>query len=192
VIGTALRHTSHFVTNAANMLTMARIAVSPVLFWLILAHEDTRGASWAAVILGTVMAATDAVDGRLARRAGVTRSGAFLDPLADKIVVLGSAWCLVAVGGYWWMPVALVTARELGISLWRSYWARFGLSVPARKSAKYKTLVQGGALLIAVLPPLENHRWVVASALWVAVAFTLVSGYQYLRDGRAATSVTGA
>ncbi|MGI9602405.1 MAG: CDP-alcohol phosphatidyltransferase family protein [Acidimicrobiales bacterium] len=192
MIGTALHHTSNFVTNAANMLTLARLAASPVLFWLVLDNEATKGASWAGVLLGTLMAATDTFDGRLARRAGVTRSGAFLDPLADKVVVLGSAWCLVAVGGYWWLPVTLITVREVGISLWRAYWTRYGLSVPARRSAKYKTLVQGAALLIAVAPPLEDHRWVIAGALWIAVGFTLVSGWQYVRDGRAATSVTGA
>ncbi|MDH4168082.1 MAG: CDP-alcohol phosphatidyltransferase family protein [Acidimicrobiia bacterium] len=191
-MGAALHHTSHFVTNAANMLTLARIAASPVLFWLVLENEATSGASWGAVLLGTIMAATDTFDGRLARRSGVTRSGAFLDPLADKVVVIGASWCLVEVGGYWWLPVTLITVREVGISLWRSYWLRRGLAVPARRSAKYKTLVQGIALLIAVLPPLEDHRWVIATALWLAVVFTLVSGLQYLRDGRAATSTTGA
>ncbi len=191
MIGTALHHTSHFVTNAANLLTLARLAASPFLFWLVLSHEETRGASWAAVALGSVMALTDTFDGRLARRSGVTRSGAFLDPLADKVVVIGSAWCLVAVDGYWWFPVALMTIREVGISVWRSYWARQGLAVPARRSAKYKTLVQGGALLVAVMPPLEDHRWVIATTLWIAVGFTLFTGWQYLRDGQAATSTTG-
>ncbi len=193
MIGTVVHHTSSFVTNAANMLTFTRLVLSPVLFWLVLGAEDARGASWAAAALGFAMALTDTFDGKLARRRQeVSRSGAFLDPLADKVVVLGSCFCLVAVGGYWWVPVALITVREIGISAWRSYWAGHGLAVPARKSAKYKTFVQGGALLVAVLPPLEPHRWVIAAALWVAVGFTLFSGWQYLRDGQAATSTTGA
>lgn len=188
----AIHHTSHFVTNAANMLTMARIAASPFLFWLILDNEATSGASWAAVLLGTAMAATDTFDGRMARRSGVTRSGAFLDPLADKVVVLGAAWCLVSVNGYWWFPVALITIREVGMSLWRAYWAGQGLAVPARQSAKYKTLVQGAALVVAVLPPLEDQRAIIATALWVAVALTLYTGAQYILDGGRATSVSGA
>lgn len=51
--------------------------------------------------------------------------------------------------------------------------------------------MQGLALCLAVLPPLENNQSVVDIALWVAVAFTLVSGWQYLRDGANATSLTG-
>ena len=81
-------------------------------------------------MLWIVLAATDGVDGYLARRHGTTRSGAFLDPLADKALVLGAMWALVAADGFWWLPVALITVRELGISVFRSYWGRRGLAVP--------------------------------------------------------------
>ncbi|RMH69509.1 MAG: CDP-diacylglycerol--glycerol-3-phosphate 3-phosphatidyltransferase, partial [Actinomyces sp.] len=121
----------------------------------------------------------------------VSRSGAFLDPLADKVVVLGAATCLVIVERYQWLPVVLVAVREVGITVWRARWARQGLAVPARRSAKYKTFVQGAALALAVFPPLEDADAVVAAAWWVAVVFTLVTGWQYLRDGQAATSTSG-
>src|SRR5690606_30789734 len=107
-----------------------------------LSAEDSYGTSWAAFAIGLFVAISDNLDGKLARRQGTTRAGAFLDPLADKIVVLGVMVCLVRVDRYWWVPVALVTGRELGISVWRTYWARRGVSIPARRSAKYKTLVQ--------------------------------------------------
>jgi CDP-diacylglycerol--glycerol-3-phosphate 3-phosphatidyltransferase len=161
------------------------------LFVLILLANDRNGVSWAAFVLGLVVALTDNFDGRLARRQGTTRSGAFLDPLADKIVVIGVMVCLVGVGRYWWLPVALVAAREAAISAWRTYWARRGLAIPARRSAKYKTLVQGVALLIAVLPPLEDADRFVGTVLWIAVAFTIVTGLQYAMDGRNALSRTG-
>ena len=177
----------------ANLLTFTRIALSPLLFAIILGAEDQQGAGWTAFALGWVLAATDFYDGRLARRAkSVSRMGAFLDPLADKIVVLGTCSCLVVVDRYWIVPVALIAVRELGITLWRTFWLRRGLSVPARSSAKYKTLVQGIALLVAVCPPLRDADALVAGVLWVAVAFTVYSGAQYVRDGRAATSMNGA
>ena len=133
------------------------------------------------------MASTDFFDGRVARRANVvSRSGAFLDPLADKVVVLGAAFCLVAVERYWWVPVTIMAFRELGITAWRIRWAGEGVSIPARRSAKYKTFVQGVALAMAVMPSLESADAVLTGALWVAVAFTLVTGLQYLLDGRAA------
>lgn len=185
-------HLTGLVTPA-NAVTVARILLSPLLFLVILENEATLGTSWGAVALGGLLAASDVIDGRLARRsATVSRSGAFLDPLADKIAVLGTMLCLVAVDRYFWLPVALIAAREIAISLWRMRWARMGLSVPARRSAKWKTLVQGLALFLAVLPPLEDNQGVVDVALWVAVAFTLFSGWQYLRDGASATSLTGS
>ena len=173
--------------HPANLLTIARLLLSPVLFLLILQAEDTRGASWAAFGLGVALASTDFFDGRVARRANVvSRSGAFLDPLADKVVVLGAAFCLVAVERYWWVPVTIMAFRELGITAWRTRWASEGVSIPARRSAKYKTFVQGVALAMAVMPSLESADAVLTGALWVAVAFTLVTGLQYLLDGRAA------
>ena len=65
------------------------------------------------------------------------------------------------------------------------------MSLPARRSAKHKTLVQGIALALAALPLLEHHQWVPTTALWIAVVLTLSTGWQYLADGRAAASQTG-
>lgn len=183
MIGSALHHGTAFVSNAANMVTLGRIVASPVLFWLIVSNEETLGTSWIAVILGAVMAASDLVDGLLARSHGSTKSGAFLDPLADKIVVLGSMFALHSVGAYPWLPVALVAIREIAISAWRSYLATRSVIVPARKAAKWKSTIQGVALLIAVAPAFTDDRWIVTTTLWIAVAFTLYTGYMYLRDG---------
>ena len=175
----------------ANILTLSRILLAPPLFAIILMADDTRGASWAAFAIGLFVAITDNLDGKLARRQGTTRSGAFLDPLADKIVVLGVMVCLVRVDRYWWVPVALIAARELAVSVWRTYWARRGVSIPARRSAKYKTLVQGIALLLAVLPPLEDADAFHAVMLWTAVGFTLLTGAQYALDGQRSMNRTG-
>ena len=176
-----------------NMLTFGRIMVSPVLFWLILEAEPDRGTTWAAFVLGVVMAVTDFFDGRIARASHtVSRSGAFLDPLADKVVVLGTAFSLVAVDRLHWVPVAIVAARELWISLYRIRWARQGLSLPARTSAKWKSFIQGLALLIAVLPLLEDQQRFVEGCWWFAVAWTVYTGWQYLRDGATTTSLSGA
>ena len=181
------------LTHPANILTITRLVFAPLLFWLVLDADDTRGVSWAAFGLGVALASTDFFDGRVARRANVvSRSGAFLDPLADKVVVLGSAFCLVAVERYWWVPVTLMAVRELGITAWRARWARDGLSIPARRSAKYKTLVQGVALAMAVMPTLENADTAVAAALWVAVVWDPLHGPAVTSStGRAALSRTG-
>ncbi|MCE2531542.1 MAG: CDP-alcohol phosphatidyltransferase family protein [Acidimicrobiia bacterium] len=104
------------LSTPANIITLARIGASPVLFWLILRARDDGGASWLAVAVALVFAASDAWDGHLARNTGtVTRTGAFLDPLADKIVVLGSMASLAAIGRVSWIPVALIAAREVAL-----------------------------------------------------------------------------
>jgi len=180
------------VVSPANLVTLLRLVLSPLLFVMVLAAEDRGGASWGAFGLGVVLAASDLVDGELARRRGtISRWGAFLDPFADKVVVIGVALCLVVVDRYSWTPVVLLTVREIAITFYRLWFVQRGLAVPARKSAKWKTTVQGCALLLAVLPPLEEQGWLVTGTLWLAVAFTLVTGAQYLVDGSRATSTTG-
>lgn len=183
MIAEVIHHGSAFVTNAANMVTLARILASPVIFWMILANDESLGTSWGAVVLGAILAVSDLIDGRLARTHGVTKAGSFLDPLADKIVVIGASIALWSVGAYWWLPVVLLTIRELGISAWRSWLATKSVVVPARQAAKWKSTIQGVALLIAVAPVFETARWVVTVSLWIAVGLTLYTGYMYLRDG---------
>jgi CDP-diacylglycerol--glycerol-3-phosphate 3-phosphatidyltransferase len=191
-VRTATRFNASARLTPANALTLARILLAPVLFILIFDAKDTRGASWPVFTLGVVLALTDHYDGQLARRHGTTRSGAFLDPLADKVVVIGAMVCLVMVNRYWWFPVAIVTSREVAITAMRAHFARGGMAIPARTSAKYKTLVQGIALLVAVIPVLRNTQTPSVVALWIAVALTLWSGWQYVRDGSHGTTTNGS
>ncbi len=81
-------------------------------------------------VLWTALACTDGVDGWIARRHGTTRSGAFLDPLADKVLVLGALYSLASIGRFAWLPVVIIAVREVAISLYRVYWGRRGLAVP--------------------------------------------------------------
>ncbi len=186
------------LSTPANLITLGRIAASPVLFWLILRATDAGGASWAAVWVALVFAASDAWDGYLARRTGtVTRAGAFLDPLADKIVVLGSMACLAAIGRVGWVPVALIAGREVWMSAFRVRCSRRGVSVPARRSAKWKVILQGLAVIVTLLPPLAypdsfTVEPFMRAVWWLAVAATLATGLLYLHDGRrAACAGTG-
>ncbi|MDE0652751.1 MAG: CDP-alcohol phosphatidyltransferase family protein [bacterium] len=178
------------LATPANLITLARIGASPVLFWLILRAGDDGGSSWVAVAVALVFAASDAWDGRLARNTGtVTRAGAFLDPLADKVVVLGSMACLATIGRVSWVPVALIAAREASMSAYRVHSARRGVSVPARPSAKWKVIVQGLAVILTLVPPLAAkdspaREGFILAVWWLAVAATAVTGLLYLLDGR--------
>ncbi len=176
------------LVTPANALTLARLGATPVVVAMVAA----TGAGWAAFSVAFAVGATDGVDGWLARRQGATRSGAFLDPLADKVAVVAVLGALAGRGIVWWLPVVLIAARELSMVVYRMAMGRRGVSIPARPSAKVKTLVQGVAILLALAPPVSPHHVVVSAALWTAVALTLVTGVQYLHDGRRAAMSTTA
>jgi CDP-diacylglycerol--glycerol-3-phosphate 3-phosphatidyltransferase len=172
------------LATPANAVTFARLVLTPV--WL--AVVVAQGPSWPSFGLGFILAATDGVDGYIARRQGTTRSGAFLDPLADKFLVVGGLIALAVQGAFWWVPVAIITFREVAISLYRSWMGRRGLSVPARYWAKVKTVVQEAAIGLALLPITDDVPVMAKAVLWIGVGLALVTGAQYLLDGKKVAS----
>jgi CDP-diacylglycerol--glycerol-3-phosphate 3-phosphatidyltransferase len=172
------------IATLANLVTVARILVSPLLFAMMAKHT----VSWPVFIGWFLLCVTDGFDGYLARKMGTTRSGAFLDPLADKVLVLGAMFMLVSENVWWFLPVLLIAVREIAISMYRSYAGKLGISIPARYWAKVKTVVQQFAVAAAVWPWIANHSMAPSKILlWVSVALTLITGAQYLLDaGKAA------
>jgi CDP-diacylglycerol--glycerol-3-phosphate 3-phosphatidyltransferase len=168
------------LATPANAVTAGRLLATPLMVLLIVRD----GPSWPAVVAWFVLSCTDGLDGYLARRQGTTRSGAFLDPLADKICVLAAMLTLVADGRWWWPAVALIAARELVQTAWRSRLGRRGISIPATNWAKAKTLLQDLAVGGALLPWTAGHHTFVQTILWVAAVLTVATGVQYLVDGR--------
>ncbi len=170
------------LATPANALTMARLLATPIFVGLIV----TQGATWLTAAVGVAVAGSDGIDGWLARRQGTTRSGAFLDPLADKVVVLGALGALAVQHHLPWAPVGLIALREIGLVAYRSWAGRRGVSIPARTSAKIKTLVQDLAIATCLLPPLAGEHGLQLVAIWAAAALTVFTGLQYLLDGRSA------
>jgi CDP-diacylglycerol---glycerol-3-phosphate 3-phosphatidyltransferase len=190
--GTPLTTTTTFGPSAlltpANGITALRLLATPVVIAMIMLW----GASWFTFVFGGLLAMSDGIDGWLARRQGTTRSGAFLDPLADKVVVLGALVALVAKGIVWWLPVAIIAVREIAMSVYRSVVGRHGISIPARNSAKLKTLLQDIAIGMCLAPPLATHPSILSAGMWVATAMTVFTGAQYLVDGRRAARARSA
>lgn len=162
----------------ANAITTTRILLAPLVFLAI--PEDGSG-SWWSFTLWFVLCSSDGIDGYIARRRGPTAVGAFLDPLADKVLVLGAMFTLVAHEIYWVVPVAIIAARELLISGYRIVRGGRGVSVPASKLGKYKTVVQQFSVAFALFPiTAADATWTWNILLWVALVLTIVSGAQYL------------
>jgi CDP-diacylglycerol--glycerol-3-phosphate 3-phosphatidyltransferase len=165
------------IVTWANMVTVGRVLASPFLFALI--PDDGRG-SYVALVVWILLCSSDGFDGYLARKHGITRSGAFLDPLADKILVLGAMFTLVSRDVLWILPVVIIATREIGVSLYRVFVGSRGVSMPASKTAKVKTVSQQIAVGFALAPfAVVDHRWTFVVLMWVAVALTLLSAGQY-------------
>jgi CDP-diacylglycerol--glycerol-3-phosphate 3-phosphatidyltransferase len=186
-MSTTSRHNPDALATWANGVTVTRVLVSPILFAMITSLKDPYEGSWWALALWFVLSASDGVDGFLARRYGTTTSGAFLDPLADKVLVLGAMFALVGKGVFPLLPVAIITAREIAVSVYRTVVAGRGVSVPAVRMAKVKTVAQQIAVAFALWPATAaDATWTWMIALWVAVVLTVVTGVRYLMVARRA------
>jgi CDP-diacylglycerol--glycerol-3-phosphate 3-phosphatidyltransferase len=167
------------LATPANFVTVARIlAALPTLVVI-----RSRGSSWLTVGLWFAVTASDSLDGWLARREGATRSGAFLDPVADKLIVLGGLGVLADRGVFPWWAVAVVAVRELGISAYRSIAGRRGIVLPALKLGKYKAFTQYSAVGFVLLPWTSDYLGFQQVVLAIAVALTVISGLEIVRRG---------
>ena len=148
--------------NLPNSITMSRIAMIPLLLWLLSSrfpwHTPWGLQEILASILFVLASVTDGVDGYLARRRGqITTMGILLDPLADKIMVTSAFVALVAFNPQVvkvWIAVIII-GREFLISGLRSIAASEGFTISASDLGKLKTVVQ----IVAVTSAILAHRW---------------------------------
>ncbi|KQY44676.1 CDP-diacylglycerol--glycerol-3-phosphate 3-phosphatidyltransferase [Cellulomonas sp. Root137] len=173
--------------NLANVVTVLRIALVPFFAWALLVDGGhTTTGRLIATALFVVAAATDRVDGWLARRSGqVTDLGKMLDPIADKVLI-GTALVLLSWLGDlpWWVTVVILV-RELGITAMRFFLLRF-VVLPASRGGKLKTVLQSVAIGLYLLPldVLPGFVEVVAAiVMGAALVVTVVTGLDYARTG---------
>lgn len=177
--------------NAPNIITLSRLLLAVFLFWLI----DVGGHWLASCVVFAIAAATDALDGYIARRYGmVTKIGRILDPFVDKVII-GGAFMFLAVtpdsGINAWM-VMIVIGREMFVTSLRSVLEQEGKDFSAIMSGKIKMVVQCAAVAGSFLyleyalgsdvseHARETARYVRDGLLWGSVAVTLYSGYEYV------------
>jgi CDP-diacylglycerol--glycerol-3-phosphate 3-phosphatidyltransferase/cardiolipin synthase len=178
-----------------NLLTLSRILAVPILVFLLWKP------SWfdyaITFVLYCLVGITDYFDGYLARAQGaVSRLGIFLDPIADKIMVVAVIVMLVSTRASSGEPIIhdmhiiaalVILLREITVSGLREFLAGLQVSVPVSNLAKWKTtfqLVALGALILAgALPQWPWVHGVGIASLWAAALLTLVTGWDYLRVG---------
>ncbi len=162
--------------NAALWVTAVRICTIPVVMALILV--DTTGTRWWAAGLYAFAAATDSLDGWLARSRGqVTVAGAFLDPLADKLLVSAALVCLVQLGSIGAWAAMIIITREFAVTGLRLVAVNEHLIIPAGRLGKAKTLSQNIALFAFIAP--HGWSWINDPLLYIALVLTVLSGAYY-------------
>ena len=174
--------------NLPNLITLSRLGLAVILFWLIY----VEGFWITAAVLFVVAAATDAIDGYIARKYGqVTTLGRILDPFVDKIIVCGAFVFLLEKkadsGVNSWMVMSVI-GREMFVPGLRSFLEQSGKDFSAAFIGKAKMALQCVAITMSLLslspevgnPTFNFYRNIV---LWAAVAVTLYSGLTYAIRG---------
>jgi cardiolipin synthase len=178
-----------------NLLTLSRILAVPILVFLL-----WRPSWWdygITFVLYCLVGITDYFDGYLARAQGtVSRLGQFLDPIADKIMVVAVIAMLVStrqpgavpiIWGFHIVPALVILLREITVSGLREFLAGLQVSVPVSALAKWKTALQmfalGALILAGAVPQVPWVHLVGLVSLWAAAVLTVVTGWDYLRVG---------
>jgi len=183
---------SNQILNLPNILTMARIAAIPLMATLLLSPLKSAG-FWAAAVFA-LASITDWLDGYLARRMGiVTVFGKFLDPIADKLIVMAALIMILPFNRVPGWMVLVILGREIIITGLRGIASSEGIVIPASELGKFKTIFQIVAILCLVLH--YDYNWFFGVAhplitvnmhnvgmfyLWIATLLTIWSGADYL------------
>ena len=186
--------------NTPNILTLARIIITPFFMWIILS-ENLPHRFLIACVVFSIGAITDTLDGHLARKNNqITNFGKFLDPIADKVLTTSALLVFMSMGLCNIWIVMLVLTREFVIASVRMIAASSGIVIPANIWGKIKTVTQMiFTILIMLLGEvyyvLENQQsglflklpdlsLVSNGLLWITAIFTVASGVIYLKDSR--------
>ena len=171
--------------NLPNALALFRIALAPLMLWFLAGRDNIIFDSWHpswldyfAGLIFVIASITDFFDGFIARSWNqMTKLGAILDPLADKMLVLAGFLGLVLIDRANIWAVFLILSREFFITGLRVVAVGEGKDVASTMAGKVKTVVQMIAIGFLIM------NWPFASELlWFAVILTMYSGYEYIRD----------
>ena len=166
--------------NPANAVTLLRLALSPCIAWLILEQQHL-----AALILFFIAGVTDVIDGALARRLQYsTAAGAYLDPIADKVLLSTVCICLAVRSGLPWWFVGVIFGRDVlilaasGLALALTGVRRFPPSVWGKFST-FMQLITIGAWMVRDVQPAFTLDSIARALVWPATAATVWSGLHY-------------
>jgi CDP-diacylglycerol---glycerol-3-phosphate 3-phosphatidyltransferase len=167
--------------NLPNLITLLRIFLIPVFILIYLKPTESRTLSAAVVFL--IASLSDLMDGYLARRwEQITKLGKFLDPIADKFLVLSALILLVEFHRVSsWIAIVII-GRELAVTGLRAIASSSGIVIAADEAGKYKMAIQTISIVLLILGykigPVDFHVWG-TFLLWISMILAILSGVQY-------------
>jgi CDP-diacylglycerol--glycerol-3-phosphate 3-phosphatidyltransferase len=170
--------------NLPNMLTLLRILLIPV-FWYLLMFQDGQNATTrlAATVVFVLASITDFVDGALARKQGlVTTFGKIADPMADKALTGAALIGLSVLDELFWWVTILIILREVGVTVVRFVVLKHGV-IPASRGGKLKTIFQMVGITMFLLPigsDMTALWWLRNVVMGIAFLLTMLTGLDYL------------
>ncbi|MFR6483175.1 MAG: CDP-diacylglycerol--glycerol-3-phosphate 3-phosphatidyltransferase [Intestinibacter bartlettii] len=172
--------------NLPNKLTLLRICLIPV--FVILMLSQVSNFFLISCIIFIIASITDFLDGKIARKYNlVTDFGKFMDPLADKLLVLSALICMIEYDLVAAWMVIIIVARELTVSILRAIAADNGKVIAASGGGKIKTTSQMIAIILLLIGANYSNSQIVfvgTIAMYIATIFTLYSGIDYLYKNR--------
>lgn len=172
--------------NLANKLTLSRIFMIPLFVFFLMSGSDTGILISGAIFI--IASITDFLDGYIARsRNLVTKFGKFMDPLADKLLVVSAFICFVELGLIPSWAVIIIISRELVVSIFRAIAAADGIVIAAGILGKYKTATQMISIIVFCLNPIISGLTSFPVALilfYICTVLTLLSGFDYIYQNR--------
>jgi len=172
--------------NTANKLTFLRIFMIPIFMFALLSNKVTINKI--SLVIFIIAALTDTLDGYIARKYNqITNLGKFLDPLADKLLVISALICFVYLSILSPWIVIIIIGRELMITGFRTIAAKEGVVLAANIYGKVKTVVQMITITytIFIYAQIFSCNSVIYYVLWgLTAAITVYSGYRYLWDNK--------
>ncbi|MDO4787655.1 MAG: CDP-diacylglycerol--glycerol-3-phosphate 3-phosphatidyltransferase [Johnsonella sp.] len=167
--------------NLPNKLTVLRVLMIPFfVFFLLYGKGELPSYRLIAFVIFTVAALTDTLDGILARKYNlITNFGKFMDPLADKLLVVSALICFIELDQISSLIVIAVIAREFIISGFRLVASDAGIVIAASKWGKLKTVAQMIAVELLILN-IQSLRLLSDIMVWTMLALTLISLMDYI------------
>jgi len=173
--------------NLPTILTLIRVLLIPV--FIVFFYLPVQWSSTVAAIIFVVASVTDWFDGYLARKWNqTTRFGAFLDPVADKVLVATALVLITEDYHSLWISIPALTmiAREIIISALREWMAEIGKrsNVAVSWIGKFKTMTQMMAVVLLLWQPTQTVVWIGYVAIYIAMALTYWSMFHYLQAAK--------